>query len=589
MAERYEFGGFMLERSQQRVRRADGSTLALTPRMFATLLLFVEQADRLLDRDTMMRALWPGLVVEENNLSQVVAALRRALGDDGPQRRFIETVARRGFRFVAPVTEVSGPFAASVNAVTLAVLPFVPLMQQGRDESLELGMADSLITRLSQVPGLVVRSVGSLRRFVGPDQDPLAAARALDVAWIVDGSLQRSGERLRVTARLLCAADGTARWSSPFDERFVGVFEMQDLISARVADVLAPMLAGLHDTQASPRTALAEIGGTRGPDAYQLYLAARQHAQGVRGDGLARSLELFEQALRIDPNYALACAGQAETFRRMVFGADQAPADVFPRYRQVVLRALALAPNLAEAHAQLGWIHFWHDFDWPQAERVFRHAIALNPNVVGARFGLGFLLLTLDRCDEGIDQVRLARELDPLSLIVNTMEASFLFGMGRRVEASARLERALQIDPDFWVAHMTRATFHLADGALEAAIDALASADERAYQSTQAAALLGATLARAGRSDEARAVLARLQALSLTRYVPPTSLAALCAALGEPDAALTLLERAFEQRDVRLAYMKDDPRWAELRGQARFRTLLRRMKLDRYGPGVSGP
>jgi tetratricopeptide (TPR) repeat protein len=262
---------------------------------------------------------------------------------------------------------------------------------------------------------------------------------------------------------------------------------------------------------------------------------------------------------------------------------------VFEPYRKAILQALEIAPELAEAHAQLGWIHFWFDFDWRAAERVFRHALRINPNVVGAHFGLGFLLLTLDRSEEGITHIRWARELDPLSLILNAMEAGFLLDMGRRDEASARLDRAFEIEPNFWVAHIIRALLHLVDHEPEQAIASLRRADQLADQSTQAAALLGVQLARFQKHDEAREVLNRLLSLQQTRYVPPTSLAAVHAALGEVTQALDALDRAWVARDTRLVYLKDDIRWTGLREQPRFAALLRQMKLDGYGPGTSGP
>ncbi|MEO7243855.1 MAG: winged helix-turn-helix domain-containing protein, partial [Rubrivivax sp.] len=338
-SERYAFGDFVLERSQRRVLRGDGTTLGLTPRQFDTLLLFVENAGLLLDKDTLMRTLWPGLVVEENNLSQTISSIRRALDEESPGRRYIQTVARRGFRFIAPVTidppvtdaaPLPAPTTRDVGATTappgtlggrrrwlqlsmaaaglasagaavwawrrattggagdtgaaatLAVLPFKPLAAESRDELLEVGMADSLITRLSTVPGLVVRSVGSVRRYAGSEQDPVRAARDLDVAWIVDGSLQRRGAQLRVNARLLRASDGTAAWSGSFDEQFTGVFDLQDAISARVLQALAGKLQpGTGIAGGVPGT---NPGGTRNTDAYELYLAARRHAQERRAE-----------------------------------------------------------------------------------------------------------------------------------------------------------------------------------------------------------------------------------------------------------------------------------------------------------------
>ena len=426
---RYAFGDFVLERSQQRVRRRDGSLLNLTPRLFSALLLFVENAGALLDKDSLMLALWPGLVVEENSLSQVISGLRRALADDSHDSRYIQTVPRRGFRFIATVTELpdaaapedlpsatagsalqAGPplFPGTVPVAeptigsraydaggivsdrrrllrlavatgvattlggavwwasrwasrtgpaphlsTLAVLPFKPLVSDARDELLEVGMADSLIARLSTVPGLIVRSIGSVRRYAGADQDPLRAASDLDVAWIVDGSLQRHGDQLRVTARLLRAADGSAAWSGRFDEKFTGVFEVQDMISARVAQVLVPSL----ETVAGARPPQGGLGGTRNTDAYQLYLAASRYAQSMRADSLRKSTELYKQALEIDPGYALAWVGLAETYRRTLFGADGVPSEVFELARFAVERALAAVPNLAEARAEQAFRH----------------------------------------------------------------------------------------------------------------------------------------------------------------------------------------------------------------------------------------
>jgi TolB-like protein/DNA-binding winged helix-turn-helix (wHTH) protein/Tfp pilus assembly protein PilF len=659
-SQRYAFGDFVLERSQQRVHRRNGSPLNLTPRLFSALLLFVENAGALLDKDALMLALWPGLVVEENSLSQVISGLRRALADDSHDSRYIQTVPRRGFRFIATVTELPDPAAperlpiAATGSVlqaepplqpvsaplaepaigsqtygagrivsdkrrllrlalatgvatalgglgwwasrwasragtaphlsTLAVLPFKPLVSDARDELLEVGMADSLIARLSTVPGLVVRSIGSVRRYAGADQDPLRAARDLDVAWIVDGSLQRRGDQLRVTARLLRAADGGAAWSGRFDEKFTGVFEVQDMISARVAQVLVPSLevfAGAHPP-------LTGLGGTHNTDAYQLYLAAARHAQSMRADSLRKSIELYNQALEIDPGYAMAWVGLAETYRRTLFGADGVPSEVFEPAHVAVQRALAVVPNLAEARAEQAFKLYWFDFDWPAAEREFRRALAINPNVVMAQFGLAMLLLTQDRLDEGFAHMRSARELDPMSPVLNALEAGFLLDAGRRDEARARLNRAFDVAPNFWLAHSTRGLLHLAEQQPEQAIVALRRGVVLADNS-QASALLGVHLARSGQREEAREILNRLLSVAKIRYVPPISVAAVYAALGEVAPALDALDRALLLRDTRLIYLKDDPHWSGLRKEPRFVVLMQKLKLDRYGPGLSPP
>ncbi len=674
VSERLAFGDFVLERSQQRVTHRDGTPLNLAPRHFSALVLFAERAGDLLDKDTLMLALWPGLVVEENNLSQVVSALRRALGDDTQGSRYIQTVPRRGFRFVAAVTVLPdadtpppveavpradalpladlppptpapppterppeplpepispGPpgtpvdppkrhtlrlaLAAGATAVvagtawwgwrrtpaaaptgrTLAVLPFKPLVAEGRDELLEVGMADSLIARLSTVPGLVVRSVGSVLRYAGPAQDPVRAARELDVTWIVDGSLQRRGDQLRATARLLRAADGSAAWSGSFDEKFTGVFDIQDQISNRVMHALAPTLQAAAGssagTGADVNLPLTDLGGTRSIEAYQLYLAASQHAQGLRADGLRKSLELLNQALTVDPGYALAWVKLAEVHRRRLFSADAVPSEVFAPIQVALQGVLAAAPNLAQAHTEIGYSLYWYDFDWPGAERAFRRALALNPNVVMSHYGLGMMLLTQDRIDEGFAHVRQARELDPMSLVINTIEAGYLLSGGRRAEARARLARVFDIAPDFWLAHATQGLLLLAEQQTDAGIAALRRAVALADGSTQPIVMLGVQLARLGQRDETRAILNQMLALSRTRYVPPTSMAALHAALGEVAPALALLEQAVQVHDTRLIAFKDDWRWAGLRQEPRFVALLRRLRLDRFGPGLSAP
>lgn len=667
MSDRYAFGDFVLERSQQRVLRQDGSELPLTPRLFSALLLFVENADGLLEKDALMRALWPGLVVEENNLSQTISSLRRALGDEPPGSRYIQTVARRGFRFIASVTELSTPLDAPLATLpaspasspqeaqalpppstaapttpvttdeersalqggpqsgqrrrlnvllagsvatalvgalwwawrrgpapvgdttapraTLAVLPFKPLAAESRDELLEVGMADSLITRLSTVPGVVVRSVGSVRRYAGADQDPVQAARELDVAWIVDGSLQRRGDQLRVNARLLHASDGAAAWSDSFDQKFTSVFDMQDVISTRVMQALAPRLADKSGMASGAR--LTELGGTRSTDAYQLYLSASRQLQSRSAGGTRKAIELFNKALTLDPAYALACVGLAEAYRETLLAADALPAEVSASAKAASRRALTLVPSLAEALTEEGFGLYYFEFDWPAAERQFRRALAINPNVAMAHFGLAQLLLTQDRTDEGFVHLRLARELDPMSPFLNALEASYLLARGWREEARTRLNRAFDIAPDFWLAYRTLGLLQLAERQPEMAIASLRRAVMLAGGNTRIEALLAMHLARLGRHDEAQAIRDQLLDMAKTRYVSPVSLAVVHAALGEHTLALDALERAFANRDPQLVFLKDDPRWSSLRKEPRFAVLMHELKLDRYGSGLS--
>jgi DNA-binding winged helix-turn-helix (wHTH) protein/TolB-like protein/tetratricopeptide (TPR) repeat protein len=638
--EQYRFHDFVLDLAQRQLLGADGAVIALTPRHFDALLYFVEHPGQLLDKDTLLAALWPGLVVEENSLSQTISALRRALGDDAQQGRYIQTVPRRGFRFIAPVTHIeaavptdlplpvspdatgepaegreadaapipkvdpaisrrrlvgaatvgTGLVAAAAGAwwwrsgirasagsnaavqTTLAILPFKPVAT-ARDELLEVGMADSLIARLSNLPGVVVRSIGSVRRFAGPEQDPISAARDLSVAWIVDGSVQRDGAKVRVSARLLNAANGEAAWSGRFDEQFTGVFDVQDAISGRIAQVLAPHLErrGLER--------LKGAGGTRNVDAYQLYLAARHHAQGIRTAGLVWSMSLYGQAIALDPGFALAYAGLSESHRRMIFGADGEPMATLAEARRNAQRAIEIDPELAEGHAGLGWVRFWHDWDWSAAEATFQRAIRLNASEVNAHFGLAQLLDALGRGPEASEQLRIAREIDPMSLILLTIESGTLFGAGKREEAQQRLQRVFDIEPDFWVAHLSQGGMLWAQGQKAAAIQSVERADQLADGSSQAAAALGFMLAKADQRDRAQQLLRRLTEAARQRYVPPTSIGLIQCGLGDKAAAMEALERGWTARDVRMTLVRSDGRWSLVHDDPRYGALMKRMKL----------
>lgn len=643
----YEFGEFRVAPLERRLCRSDGSLIEISPRLFDALLFFLQRPGQLLDKESLLETLWPGLVVEDNNLNQLVSALRRVLGDDAQASRWIQTVPRRGFRFVgsvvakraeaaaaAPPALAVAPESVSLPAVptepiaaaappaavasgwqrrgrqvllpglllllgmaatflnersrappalaltTLAVLPFKPLTVDGRNEVLEVGMADSLIARMSSAPGLVVRSIGSVRRFGGPEQDPLRAARELDVQWILDGTIQRWGNQVRVTARLLRAADGVASWSGSFDERFEDVFTVQDRISERVAQQLAPQLSR------DERKRLV-APGSRDLAAYELYLTARFHAQGLSPEGVARSLELFQRAIGLDPGYALAYAGLADTYRRMAIGLDAPPAKALAAGLEAAERAVQIDPSLAEAHAALGWMRWWGEWDWAGAEQSFRRAVALNPNVAEAQLGLGHLLCSRQRCDEGFVHVQRARELDPMSLITNVIEASYLRERGRKNESRERLDKALQLEPRFWPAHQLLAGLQISDGRPNDALAALRKAQTLAVGSTQPTANIGVLLARNGEREQARAVLATLLELDKRRYVPPTMIASLYCALDERERAIDWLERARDVRDVNLPFLSACS--VDLKGEPRFEALLSSLRLPAWRPGFCAP
>jgi DNA-binding winged helix-turn-helix (wHTH) protein/TolB-like protein/Flp pilus assembly protein TadD len=641
-ADELAFGDFRVDLVRRRLVDARGEAVELSPRLFDALLYFIEHRGELLDKDRLLAALWPGQVVEENNLNKAVSALRRALGDDGDEKRYLLTVPRRGFRFIAEVRRVARvarvavapgdsrslndePAAAAATAaavsarlpatggsarlsrrhvaaaaaalaacavglwawqrkqrstdapVALAVLPFRPLAPNGRDEVLEMGMADSLIARLSVAPGVVVRGIESVQRYANRSTDAVQAARELDAAWVLEGTIQAAGERIRVTARLLHAGDGTAAWSGNFDERFTDVFDVQDTISRRLTEVLVPHLAERVPARAG--------GGTRNPDAYRLYLQARYHAQLFTSEAFRSGVSLYEQAIAADPTYAYAYAGLADLHRRLVFTSDGEPAVVFKAARAAATRAVELDAHYGDAHAQLGWVAYWHDWDWPHAERTMRHAAALNPSCVDAHYGLAHVLMTTGRGAESLQAFSRAREADPQSLLANTLEGGMLAMLGRSDEGLQRVGSALTINPRFWIGHLMRGSILFNLGRIEPGLLSLRQAALLGGGSAWASAPLAHALAQSGHVDEARAMLEQMLARARVRYFSPTNLALVHAGLGQTAAALHALERAYALRDARLAFLQVDHRFAPLRGEPRFAALVAKMRLDPRAPG----
>lgn len=569
----YEFDEFRLDADQRVLLRA-GEPLALTPRVFDTLLYFVQNHNRVIVKDELMRAIWADSFVEENNLSQNVSTLRRVLG----KRRYIVTVPGSGYRFATQVKTTSEPAkpvsAAGIKARTIAVLPFKPIVELSRDEALELGMADTLIARLSSSGKLIVRPLSSVRRYGGLEQDPQAAGRELGVESVLDGSLQRSADRIRLTARLINVVDGASLWVGTFDEKATDVFAVQDAISERVAVALALPLSNEERQHLTKRY-------TENIEAYDLYLKGRYYWSKLIPPEVRRSIQFFQQATDLDPTYALAYAGIAEAYRSLPISSDVPPDDAFPLAHAAAAKALEIDEMLADVHATLSIVNSWYDWDWISAEREAKRAIDLNPNSSEAHRANALLLSTLGRQKEAIAAAARARELDPLALLTRTHEALFLYYDGRNEEAREKLVKTLEIDPNFWIALLSLAKIYIRQGQYGEALAELTKARISSGGNTQTISLIGYACALSGDHAQALTVLDELNSLTLQRYVPPYNIAMIHNGLGDDEAALAWLERAHKVRDVLLsAFITVDPSWDRLRAAPRFMSILKGMNLE---------
>ncbi len=632
----YQFGDFRIDADKRLLLTRDGHRVPLTPKAFDTLLYLVEHRGMLLEKDELLRAVWADTVVEENNLNQHISTLRRVLGEKRDEHHYIVTVPGRGYRFVADVsTHTNGDeqqhieedqhaldekqakelnahvasqleqrtgqpnrnvwielFAGvviiglivaafyawrartktvSVSSIrTIAVLPFKPLVAENRDEAVEMGMADTLITRLSNSREIIVRPLSSVRRYGGLEQDPLSAGRELGVESVLDGSLQRWGDRIRVNARLVSVSDGASLWTGTFDEKFTDVFAVQDAISERVTGALALRLSDEEKKRLTRRY-------TENTEAYQLYLIGRYHWGKLTPPEIRKSIDYFRQAIEIDPGYALAYAGLAKAYTALPITSDVPPKDAFPQAKAAASKALEIDESLDDVHATLGIVKCWFDWDWAGAERECKRAIELNPNSGEAHRVYAILLFYLGRYDKAIAEGKRARELDPLSLITNANEGMFLHYAGRDDEAIARLQKTLELASNFWIARLTLAKVYTRRRMYPEAIAELRKAREFSGGNTETISLSGYAWAVSGNRAQAQTVLEELKTLSTQRYVPPYNIAMVYNGLDEKDQALAWLEKAYEERDVRLTFIKIDPKWDSFRSDTRFAAIIKRI------------
>ena len=463
------------------------------------------------------------------------------------------------------------PGGASIKSV--AVLPFKPLVAENRDEALEIGMADTLISRLGNNRQLVVRPLSSVRKFGSLEQDALTAGRALDVESVLDGSVQRRGDKIRVNARLIKVADGTLLWTGTFDEEFTDIFVVQDVISNRAVAALAVQLGGDEKMSLTKRY-------TENIEAYGLYLKGRFHTGKLTPQEMQTGISYFQQALGIDPSYALASVGLAEAYRALATAGEMPGTELFPKAKAAAQKAIEIDDRLADAHAILGFIIFWSDWNWKESENQCQRALELNPNCADAHAFYAHLLSNTGRHAEALAEIKRARELDPLSSKSNALEGQFLLHAGQTEKALARLQKTFELDPTFWLAHLFASSAYIEKGMFPEAIAEARKARELSGVSTHPLAFEGYALAKSGKQTEARAVLAELLKLSTHRFVSPYSIALIYNGLDERDETLAWLERGFAQREPKMVFVKVEPKWNNLRSEPRFVDLMKRMRLQ---------
>lgn len=627
----YRFGEFTLDGAERLLSRG-GTPVPLPARAFDSLLFLVENAGRLVTKNELLDAVWANAFVEESNLTVAISTLRRALGEDPADRKYIQTVSGRGYRFVAsvevieaprprpgeheasispepitvsaatppaaavPATEISARSgrapglrffwpALAVAALLFAViawavhqhtqnsfrirsLAILPIKGTEADDYILLGLTDSLIGEVGN--SVAVRPMSSVFRYTAAPADPGTVGREQGADAVVLGSLHRAGNDTTVDLTLYRTSNGKALWSQSFTEKSADTQRLQQTMTRSLSAEIARFVEGGKPAAAAPKPAVNE-------QAYQLYLRGRYFWNRRTDDALHHSIESYRQAIAIDPNYAPAYAGLADSYALLASFSVESGRAATPDARSAALSAIQLDPALAEPHASLGMIYFFTDWDGPAAETEFERSISLNPNYATAHHWYALDLAAMGRFPEARYEIRRAQSLDPLSLIIGTNVGWIDYLNHDYDGAIAAYRKVLELDPTFARALTRLGIAEIRKGDYAAAINDLTSADKLSND-PYITGLLGQAQALGGHTATAQKTLQDLKKRASTKYVPPFSFALIYMGLGQKDAALAALKESIDDRSTPMVYAKIDPSLDEFRKDPAFQKLIAGMK-----------
>ena len=554
--------------------RKQGRKVRLEGQPVQILIKLLDRPGELITREELQRELWPAdtFVNFEQSLNAAVKRLRHALGDSPDNPRFVETLARRGYRFIAPVSTPAGASASQplpLPAIgSLAVLPFGNADTDPGTEYLADGITETIINHLSQLPSLRVMARSAVFRYKDKTLDPRAVGRKLNVDAVLLGRVLQRGEGLLVGAELVDVQNGWHLWGEQYNRRLADIFAVEEEISREISEKLRLRLTGESSSRLGKRY-------TQSTEAYQDYLRGRYHLSRLMEGGLKKAIECFQGAIQRDPNYALAYAGLADSLGLLGFMGLAPAAEVMPEAKQAARRAVEIDDSLPEAHVALAGIFKNYDWDWAAAEREFKKALDLNSNYANGHRIYASYLAAVGRPEEALREIRLALELDPFSLPIR-VESAYNSYMARNYErALEEALRTLDLEPEFAPAQSILGQIYERQGRYEEAVAALEKARTLANEHPATLAGLAQVLASAGRIEEARVFAGRLTESSRQQHVSPFWLAVAYAGIGERTAALGALEKAYEQHDVILVWLGTEPRLDSLRAEPRFIEILR--------------
>jgi TolB-like protein/Flp pilus assembly protein TadD len=561
-----QFGVFEVDLRAGELRRR-GVKVKLQEQPLQILQILLQSPGDVVTREELQQRIWPAdtFVDFDHGINNAIKRLREALGDTAERPRYIETLPRRGYRFIGPIES-----RATGRIQSLAVLPLENLSRDPEQEYFADGMTESLITSLAKISALRVISRTTALKYKGVrDRSAQEIARELGVDCIVEGTVLRSGERVRISAQLINAATDTHLWAEEYERDLRDILALQSEVARAVANEIRVKLTPREQDQ---------LARTRpvNPDAYEAYLKGRYYWDKRRPDAVKKGAEYFKLAIEKDPTYAAAYAGLADSAGAAGFWGFAPPEETYAKAKIAAQKSLQIEET-AEAHTSLGFALLHYDYDFLGAEKQFQRAIELNWNYATAHQWYAHCHAYLGRLDQCLEEATQALQLDPLSLIINTTFAGRFWFAREWDRAIEHCHKGLELDPSFAAMRWMLANVYQGKGMYQEAICEREKAIELGAGAPVFTAELGATYAAAGQRDKALEALNQLQELSKQRYVMAYWIALIHTGLKEKDAAFAWLEKAYRERSATLAFAKVDPRLDCLRSDPRFQDLMRRM------------